>query len=47
MSKNACKKLKKTWLKLLKAEVKHKRKKIEKLEKKMLSLEIELRDEKC
>ena len=33
------KKLRKTWLKLLKAEAKHKRKKVQKLEKKLMDLE--------
>lgn len=32
--------MKKTWLKLLKAEVKRKRKKVQKLEKKIIDLEL-------
>lgn len=36
----------KTWLKLLKASVKHKSNKIAKLESKLIQLELEKKDEK-
>ena len=45
MGKKACKHLKKVWLKLLKAEAKRELKKVKKLEKKIIQLELTLKED--
>jgi hypothetical protein len=47
MKKKLCKKMKKVWLKLLEAELAHKKKKVKKLEAKMIALELELKSDRC
>ena len=39
-------KMLKTWLKLLKAESEHREKKVKKLERKLMELEIKMKDQK-